>query len=539
MKRFIVLLTSLCLLISIIAGCNTSGGTNESTTASENDNETTSATTSSAEKVSMELFYKPWVAIPIEGNDEYLKWINQTSGADWKFTYATDFEAEILTRAASNSLPDLMMIDSYVTLFKLYDEGILLDDWYPYEERMPDTFKNISDLQKQYFSVNGKLTCVPTLGGEQWYSFEIRKDWLTELNLKMPTTIDEFLDVARAFTFNDPDKNGKNDTYGISGATLTGTGSMGEVLQLQNFWSSYKVDDIKSGFYITKDNKVSNNIIDGNLKKCLDLIKTIIDEKIIDPDWYSVGLAQRQPGMYQGKYGILFRMPPEYLLSETDQARSLDGLVKDWWSIMPPIDANGDGTGGKLPPWTPFGGIRTVTAECGKSAAKMDAVVKLLEATAFPNEGYFIMRAGVGINGRVLKAFGDRWYIDMLHNTLGSKYNTSIGLANYGKYINSYNPLANIIFGQHPYPDAVTMESLDMSDQVSKLPTYDNSYHYLLRLDTEALANATSDAEEFMINYVLGKDPDYNAFVTKWLKDAGQALLDQAEQQLKDYGYIK
>ncbi len=43
----------------------------------------------------------------------------------------------------------------------------------------------------------------------------IRKDWLDNLGLAMPTTIDEFENVLKQFTENDPDGNGKKDTYGM------------------------------------------------------------------------------------------------------------------------------------------------------------------------------------------------------------------------------------------------------------------------------------------------------------------------------------
>lgn len=34
--------------------------------------------------------------------------------------------------------------------------------------------------------------------------------------MEMPATIEELHDVLYAFTYNDPDQNGKNDTYGFS-----------------------------------------------------------------------------------------------------------------------------------------------------------------------------------------------------------------------------------------------------------------------------------------------------------------------------------
>jgi putative aldouronate transport system substrate-binding protein len=49
----------------------------------------------------------------------------------------------------------------------------------------------------------------------------IRMDWLEKLDLPVPETFDDYYDVLRAFTFDDPDGNGKDDTWGLSiGYTL-------------------------------------------------------------------------------------------------------------------------------------------------------------------------------------------------------------------------------------------------------------------------------------------------------------------------------
>ncbi len=44
---------------------------------------------------------------------------------------------------------------------------------------------------------------------------------------------------------------------------------------------------------------------------------------------------------------------------------------------------------------------------------------------------------------------------------------------------------------------------------------------------------------EFYVNYLLGKDTDYDKFVTDWLAAGGQKMLDQGTEQLKAIGMIK
>lgn len=43
----------------------------------------------------------------------------------------------------------------------------------------------------------------------------INKEWLETLKLDIPRTIDDFYKVMKAFTEQDPDRNGKNDTFGL------------------------------------------------------------------------------------------------------------------------------------------------------------------------------------------------------------------------------------------------------------------------------------------------------------------------------------
>lgn len=76
--------------------------------------------------------------------------------------------------------------------------------------------------------VNGRIYGLPKILS----SFDsvsvlfIRKDWLDNLSLEVPKTMDEFKAVAHAFTYNDPDGNGQNDTYGFafSGVDVVSSG---------------------------------------------------------------------------------------------------------------------------------------------------------------------------------------------------------------------------------------------------------------------------------------------------------------------------
>lgn len=65
------------------------------------------------------------------------------------------------------------------------------------------------------YRIDGKLYGFPLQRGIASVTY-IRKDWLDKLGLDIPKTWEEYMEVLRQFTFNDPDGNGKNDTYGTS-----------------------------------------------------------------------------------------------------------------------------------------------------------------------------------------------------------------------------------------------------------------------------------------------------------------------------------
>lgn len=66
-------------------------------------------------------------------------------------------------------------------------------------------------------AINDKFYFVPAVTSPKTSVFFVRRDWMKNVGItKDPETLDDFEDMFKRFTENDPDKNGKNDTYGMS-----------------------------------------------------------------------------------------------------------------------------------------------------------------------------------------------------------------------------------------------------------------------------------------------------------------------------------
>lgn len=98
------------------------------------------------------------------------------------------------------------------------DMMVNLDDYVKDDKKYPNLYKILHSEQYKNLTYDGKHTLIPRLAVNVNWGIYIRQDWLDNLHMKQPTTIDEFYDVLYAFTYKDPDGNGVNDTYGIGGS---------------------------------------------------------------------------------------------------------------------------------------------------------------------------------------------------------------------------------------------------------------------------------------------------------------------------------
>ncbi|MBD0383813.1 extracellular solute-binding protein [Paenibacillus sedimenti] len=85
----------------------------------------------------------------------------------------------------------------------------------PYLEQYPNLKQLNKDILNQA-AVDGKIYGLYTERPSSRQGIILREDWLNNLKLDKPRTIDELYQMLKAFTNQDPDRNGKNDTIGLT-----------------------------------------------------------------------------------------------------------------------------------------------------------------------------------------------------------------------------------------------------------------------------------------------------------------------------------
>lgn len=144
---------------------------------------------------------------------------------------------------------------------------------------MGDAIGYVGEENLRKGMVDGRLYGIPTRPGKVplYFTYWIRQDWLDALGLTMPETIDDLFEVARTFTEQDPDGNGQADTYGITGAGLTGSDNA-----FTPIYGAFGVGN--PGTIYVKDGQLVSAYFDPGMPGTLAFINAMIEAGVVDPE---------------------------------------------------------------------------------------------------------------------------------------------------------------------------------------------------------------------------------------------------------------
>jgi putative aldouronate transport system substrate-binding protein len=145
----------------------------------------------------------------------------------------------------------------------------------PYLKDYPNLSK-MSDIVLKNVSIDGKIYGLFRERDLARFGLMIRQDWLTNLGLQAPKSMDELYAVLKAFTTEDPDKNGKQDTLGLAvgmqGNNIAGFKDILVYMGGPNEWE-------------LKDGKLVPAHMTAAYLDTLNFYKKLYDEKIINQDF--------------------------------------------------------------------------------------------------------------------------------------------------------------------------------------------------------------------------------------------------------------
>ena len=311
---------------------------------------------------------------------------------DMAWVHDASYEDKTNITLAGDDVPDVMVIKSKSPGFvKNAEAGAFWDltdklDAYP---NLKTTFPAV----QQAASINGKVYGIFRLRDTMRESVIVRADWLKKLGLEMPKTTDDLLKVAQAFTEQDPDGNGKNDTYGV--VIPKWPGGMG---------SGSPFDAIETWFgagnrYAERDGKIVANFDTDEWLAAVDYEKQLIDGGYVNGDFATFDSTKWNEPFLNGKAGII--------IDTYSRAGQLTNLMKDvdpkGWEHDVDFTGNLIGPDGTLHalPTEGYAGFLAIPKAKVKTEAQLDQVLSALNELNSKEAGILINNGLEGVHYEV------------------------------------------------------------------------------------------------------------------------------------------
>ncbi len=233
-------------------------------------------------------------------NGELQQAIHKLIGKKLDITWVpnADYTDKLNVTLASNNIPDVLVVnEKSPTFVRAAEAGAFWDltgklDSYPNLKPADEqTGRNAMVNRKTY----GIYRTRPLLRS----AVVLRKDWLAKVGLPLPETVDDLYRIAKAFTEQDPDGNGKNDTYGLIIPKWPG-----------NYASNSPYDTIETWFgapngWGDRGGKLVPGFDTEEFLQANRWLKQWMDQGLVNRDFATLDAGSWNDPFVQGKGGII------------------------------------------------------------------------------------------------------------------------------------------------------------------------------------------------------------------------------------------
>ncbi len=334
--------------------------------------------------------------------DAYEKDLGIIIKNDWVVD-GKEYDQKLKISIASGDLPDFFLV-SAADLPMLIESDMIMDLTEGYEKYASEKTKEVltadGGKQMQTAMFGGKLMAIPQTNSPfgsaklVW----LRNDWLKEMNLPEPKTMQDLLKISEAFATRD--SGGKGKVYGLNINKEDITAVSGFINGFVNGYHAYPTQWVKDE---------AGNLVYGSLqpemKTALQQLRDLYQLGQIDPEFAVNDSTKSMELVANDRLGLLIG---EFWYSALmQQAVVKDGKVTQDWGIylLPSIDEN--------PAQTQVSASVNTFYVINKDAKNPEAVFKLLNHwVELQTEGEIIDGSprSVYTYGRDLKGIGKEFW---------------------------------------------------------------------------------------------------------------------------------
>jgi putative aldouronate transport system substrate-binding protein len=429
-------------------------------------------------------------------------------------------------RLAAGEIPDVFQTQKG-DYRKFVEDGILAEiPWDMIKTHAPKIYAAyssiLSDEELHRSEINGKNYGIDVLDAETGGARPLivyRGDWIEKVGGKVPETLNEFEDLMYKFARNDPDGDGRNNTYGLSASMMNAVyGAYGYI----------------PGLWTKKNGQFADSSIQPEMKDALTLLAKWYKDGVLHPEWvttehtsghWSISnqFAGGQIGVSaQGQYlhwrpvtGEGQREGANITELKVSNPAAVDKLVYG----KPPVGPNGKSglimTTNLHPRFITFG------AQMADDPDKMIRALQILDYSIADDDGFTLTRFGVE---------GTHWN--------RGPNNIPLGIGDYTVWAQISLQGGGLVFTfgswLKPFIEKINLEyawmkSLPISVEENGIA---DALFLPLPSNTEYGAELTKIREEAYADIITGRQPVsyFDTFVANWKKAGGDILTKEANQ---------
>jgi len=325
---------------------------------------------------------------------------------DFTLVPLPSYTEKATTLIASGDLPDLLSISPQTTpdQLKAVTQGAFTDLTSLLGGAGLRDYPNLAQYPAAVWKnalIQRKLWGVPRLGFTFGNPLLYRLDWAAKFGLAHPKNADEFLALVTRATRDDPDGNGKPDTFGL--------GAQGGDWSLGFINGMFRVSN---GWRQNADGTLTNAIETPEYGQSLAFARRIFEAGAYHPDAASLNRSQATDALISGKIG-----------GYVDQLFQLNGDIRvryeskrltptaDLGALVPP---GADGGVGVTYNSAGFGGLVAIPAKTGRDPERAKELLRVLDyfSAAFGSEEYTFLNYGLEGTHHTLRPDGARVLTD-------------------------------------------------------------------------------------------------------------------------------
>ena len=458
---------------------------------------------------------------------------------------------EILnTRLAGGTAPDVFLAQSATMLDSYYDQGVI-KTWSEefFKENAPDVYSFImngaaygdlaGDVEawKKAAMKDGEMIVLPSFkpdGSMPYKTLIYRGDWLDKLNVaedQLPKTVDDFVALMGRFTKEDPDGNGKDDTYGCS------------ITAMKALFGAYGLGIGFSGstsYWVNRDGKLVNSDVTPEAKEVIGILAKMYADGLIDPEFVAGKESVEgsywaiSHGMVNGLYGVSANASIDHYRLKEVMGDDGGRCAQEYWAV------NGEDSRFVYGPWpagpsgdygwevgTPVAVSESAVYNADMSDEKLAVIFKILNAFATDDELY--MTAFAGIEGtHYEKVEGGT-----IKRLMGNEELNAVGVWGCRSLYGADRAFSQLGYDMAFYKDPSIANRLNWfkKDQF-------NSYIQDAVPETlpsnDLFGELNTIRDETWVAMIRGEKSldEWDAYVETWLNAGGQTLTDEANAWL-------